>query len=145
MSGMVLVTVGSTQFDKLVAAASSPSIQHLLASLGYSHLTIQHGKSPISSTTTSTTDSTSRETGLQVTTYTYKSSLREDMEQADLIISHAGKSKSTPLPYCWRLEVNVRLANFALICKQICRLWIDFGSLAVEQKVGRGSERGSDG
>ncbi|KAF9143371.1 N-acetylglucosaminyldiphosphodolichol N-acetylglucosaminyltransferase catalytic subunit alg13 [Mortierella sp. GBA39] len=90
MPGTVLVTVGSTQFDKLVAAASSPSLQHLLTSLGYSHLTIQHGKSPISSTTTSTTDSTSHESGFQVTTYTYKPSLREDMEQADLIISHAG-------------------------------------------------------
>ncbi|KAG0289273.1 hypothetical protein BGZ96_007134 [Linnemannia gamsii] len=35
-------------------------------------------------------ESASHESRLQVTTYTYKSSLREDMEQADLIISHAG-------------------------------------------------------
>jgi beta-1,4-N-acetylglucosaminyltransferase len=96
MPGSVLVTVGSTQFDKLVAAATSPSLQQRLTSLGYSHLTIQHGKSPISSATTSTstmstTDSSSHESSLQVTTYTYKASLREDMEEADLIISHAGK------------------------------------------------------
>ncbi|KAG0314359.1 hypothetical protein BGZ97_009359 [Linnemannia gamsii] len=38
----------------------------------------------------STTDSSSHESSLQVTTYTYKASLREDMEEADLIISHAG-------------------------------------------------------
>ncbi|KAF9105073.1 hypothetical protein BGX29_000736 [Mortierella sp. GBA35] len=89
MPGSVLVTVGSTCFDKLVAAASSPSLQHLLTSLGYSHLTIQHGQSPISSTSSSAPDSATEST-LKVTSYTYKPSLREDMEQADLIISHAG-------------------------------------------------------
>ncbi|KAK3847459.1 MAG: UDP-N-acetylglucosamine transferase subunit ALG13 [Linnemannia gamsii] len=85
MPDSVLVTVGSTQFDKLVAAACSSSLQQLLTSLGYSQLTIQHGKSPISSTTSSASKSS-----LEVTSYAYKSSLHEDMEQADLIISHAG-------------------------------------------------------
>jgi beta-1,4-N-acetylglucosaminyltransferase len=89
MHGSVLVTVGSTQFDKLVAVVCSPSLQQLLISLGYSQLTIQHGKSPISSTLT--TNSTSESTPLQVTSYPYKPSLHEDMEKADLIISHAGK------------------------------------------------------
>ncbi|KAF9124237.1 N-acetylglucosaminyldiphosphodolichol N-acetylglucosaminyltransferase catalytic subunit alg13 [Mortierella sp. 14UC] len=88
MHDSVLVTVGSTRFDKLVAAACSSSLQQLLTSLGYSQLTIQHGKSPISSTT-SIPDSTS-ESSLQVTSYPYKPSLHEDMEKADLIISHAG-------------------------------------------------------
>ncbi|KAG0280149.1 N-acetylglucosaminyldiphosphodolichol N-acetylglucosaminyltransferase catalytic subunit alg13 [Linnemannia exigua] len=88
MPNSVLVTVGSTRFDKLVAAACSSSLQQLLTSLGYSQLTIQHGKSPISSSTTSA-DSTSKSI-LELTTYAYKSSLHEDMEQADLIISHAG-------------------------------------------------------
>ncbi|KAF9909921.1 N-acetylglucosaminyldiphosphodolichol N-acetylglucosaminyltransferase catalytic subunit alg13 [Linnemannia zychae] len=88
MHGSVLVTVGSTQFDKLVAAACSSSLQQLLISLGYSQLNIQHGKSPIS--TSSTIDSTSSESRLQVTSYPYKPSLHEDMEKADLIISHAG-------------------------------------------------------
>ncbi|KAF9934887.1 N-acetylglucosaminyldiphosphodolichol N-acetylglucosaminyltransferase catalytic subunit alg13 [Linnemannia zychae] len=82
MPGSVLVTVGSTQFNKLVDVVSSPSLQNLLVSLGYSHLTIQHGKSPISSIAS--------ESNLDITAYAYKPSLHEDMEQADLIISHAG-------------------------------------------------------
>ncbi|KAF8936659.1 N-acetylglucosaminyldiphosphodolichol N-acetylglucosaminyltransferase catalytic subunit alg13 [Dissophora ornata] len=84
MTNRVFVTVGSTQFDKLIAVVSSPALLQLLHSLNYTHLTIQHGQSPI--TTPSSTDSS----GMRVDAYKYKPSLREDMEGANLVISHAG-------------------------------------------------------
>lgn len=75
----------------------------------------------------SITDSTSHESGLQVITYTYKASLREDMEQADLIISHAGKESSLPSP---QLKEQLEKAFTELILplsiqKNMIRLWID--------------------
>ncbi|KAI8348688.1 putative glycosyltransferase [Mortierella sp. GBAus27b] len=82
MTSSIFVTVGSTRFDRLVNAISSPSLLELLSSLGYSQLTIQHGKSPITDL--------SVYSGIQIDTYAYKPSLREDMERASLIISHAG-------------------------------------------------------
>jgi beta-1,4-N-acetylglucosaminyltransferase len=79
----VLVTVGSTRFDKLVGAFSSPSLLGVLTLLGYSQLTIQYGKSLITDL--------SVHSGIQIETFAYKPSLREDMERASLIISHAGE------------------------------------------------------
>ncbi|KAF9982971.1 N-acetylglucosaminyldiphosphodolichol N-acetylglucosaminyltransferase catalytic subunit alg13, partial [Modicella reniformis] len=88
MASTVFATVGSTRFDKLVNAISSPALLQLLHSLGYTQLIIQHGKSPIA--TDDLTITTTTNTGIQVETYDYKPSLREDMERANLIISHAG-------------------------------------------------------
>ncbi|KAF9927366.1 N-acetylglucosaminyldiphosphodolichol N-acetylglucosaminyltransferase catalytic subunit alg13 [Mortierella alpina] len=85
MARNVFVTVGSTRFDKLVAVASSPSFLHLLHQLGYSHLTLQHGKSPIPPHPCATPSDQAH-----LAPYSYKSSLQQDMENADLIISHAG-------------------------------------------------------
>lgn len=83
----VFVTVGSTRFDKLVSAASSDSFVSLLDALTYTHLTIQHGQSPRPALSES-----SNMTRITVDTYQYKPTLHEDMKQADLIISHAGKA-----------------------------------------------------
>lgn len=85
----VFVTVGSTRFDKLVSAASSESFLRLLDALNYTHLTIQHGQSPRPALSES-----SNTTRIAVDTYQYKPTLHEDMKQADLIISHAGKALS---------------------------------------------------
>ncbi|KAF9950345.1 N-acetylglucosaminyldiphosphodolichol N-acetylglucosaminyltransferase catalytic subunit alg13 [Mortierella alpina] len=85
MARIVFVTVGSTRFDRLVAAASSPSFLHLVHQLGYSHLTLQHGNSPIPPHTLTTPSEHAH-----LTPYSYKPSLHEDMENADLVISHAG-------------------------------------------------------
>ncbi|KAF9320914.1 N-acetylglucosaminyldiphosphodolichol N-acetylglucosaminyltransferase catalytic subunit alg13, partial [Podila minutissima] len=82
----VFVTVGSTRFDKLVSAASSDSLLSILHALNYTHLTIQHGQSP----KPALSESGSNANRITVDTYQYKPSLREDMDQADLIISHAG-------------------------------------------------------
>ncbi|KAG0351676.1 N-acetylglucosaminyldiphosphodolichol N-acetylglucosaminyltransferase catalytic subunit alg13 [Podila minutissima] len=82
----VFVTVGSTRFDKLVSAASSDSLLSVLHALNYTHLTIQHGQSP----RPALPESGSNANRITVDTYQYKPSLRGDMDQADLIISHAG-------------------------------------------------------
>ncbi|KAF9573699.1 hypothetical protein EC968_008215 [Mortierella alpina] len=86
MQRTVFVTVGSTRFDRLVALASAPSFRHLLHQLGYTQLMLQHGNSPIPQH--SSTDPSSEEALL--IPYSYKPSLQQDMEHADLIISHAG-------------------------------------------------------
>ncbi|GJJ77010.1 beta-1,4-N-acetylglucosaminyltransferase [Entomortierella parvispora] len=83
-SRTVFVTVGSTRFDKLIAAVSSQPILHLLHSLGYTHVTMQHGAGP------APTSAASSATAIGVDSYNYKPNLHQDMEEADLVISHAG-------------------------------------------------------
>ncbi|KAF9951666.1 N-acetylglucosaminyldiphosphodolichol N-acetylglucosaminyltransferase catalytic subunit alg13 [Mortierella alpina] len=85
MARNVFVTVGSTRFDRLVAVAASASFLQLVHQLGYTHLILQHGKSPITLHTPATPSEEAH-----LAPYSYKSSLQEDMENADLIISHAG-------------------------------------------------------
>ena len=84
-SRTVFVSVGSTRFDKLIAAVSSQAVLHLLHSLGYSHVTMQHGAGPAPSPAPNSA------TAIGVDSYNYKPSLHQDMEQADLVISHAGR------------------------------------------------------
>ncbi|KAF9116330.1 N-acetylglucosaminyldiphosphodolichol N-acetylglucosaminyltransferase catalytic subunit alg13 [Mortierella sp. AM989] len=81
MANSVFVTVGSTRFDRLVNATSSPALQQLLLSLNYTHLTIQHGQSPIQALSES-----SSTTQMQVDTYPYKPTLKEDMERSGSIL-----------------------------------------------------------
>lgn len=79
----VFVTVGTTEFESLVIAASSDAILQLLKKLGYSQLTLQIGRGqtePISGI----------RHGVNVDFYRTKDSLNVDMSNADLIISHAG-------------------------------------------------------
>ncbi|KAL0092628.1 glycosyltransferase family 1 protein [Phycomyces blakesleeanus] len=82
----IFVTVGSTGFDDLVEAATSASFLSFLEMRGYRNLVIQYGSSEtIYSRTTFPTIS-----NITVTGYSYKSSIEEDMKQADIIVSHAG-------------------------------------------------------
>lgn len=83
MGGTVFVTVGTTLFDKLVAAVSSAEFIKWIADQGYSRLVLQYGKgaepvmpqdSPIEA----------------IECYRFRPTLDQDMKNADLIISHAG-------------------------------------------------------
>ncbi|KAG0057623.1 hypothetical protein BGZ83_006996 [Gryganskiella cystojenkinii] len=85
MPRTAFVTVGSTRFDKLVAATSSVPFLHLLHSLGYTHVSIQHGAGPEPPAPSTTAASMPI-----LDSFDYKSNLRQSMDQADLIISHAG-------------------------------------------------------
>lgn len=81
MTRTALVTVGSTKFDILIEHIASTACLDALARRGYSNLIIQYGNSqwqPLEATQ------------LLITAYDFKPSLAEDIQQADLIISHAG-------------------------------------------------------
>jgi len=77
----VLVTVGTTKFPELVASSVDPEVSSLLASMGYKHMEIQAGPSQVEIPPSFP---------LTTNTWSYKPSLAEDMESADLVISHAG-------------------------------------------------------
>ena len=91
------MTVGTTLFESLIEAVSSPSVLSLMAANGFSSLIIQYGKGarpqlPIMSGTT-----------MKVEMYDFKASLREDMIAADFIICHAGAGtvmEALALPTC---------------------------------------------
>lgn len=83
MGKTIFVTVGTTLFDKLVSAATSFEALEWMMSRGYTRLVIQFGKgkeptipknSPLES----------------IETYRFQPTLDNDMQNADLIISHAG-------------------------------------------------------
>jgi len=76
----VFVTVGTTDFTGLVKEMCKTDVQKCLHDQGYSSLLIQAGHTQI-------------DTGscvLKTRSYDYKSSILEDMRDADLVVSHAG-------------------------------------------------------
>lgn len=78
----IFVTVGTTRFDILVEAVSQPSALKWMASNGYTHLVIQFGKG--------VEPALSKNAPISCRSYAFQPSLEEDMEEADLIVSHAG-------------------------------------------------------
>ena len=82
-NGNVFVTVGTTQFDKLVTAVTSKIALEWMVSCGYKKLKIQYG----------TGQSPSIDAGglpISIEAYDFLPSLEKDMQEADLIVSHAG-------------------------------------------------------
>ncbi|XP_044283276.1 UDP-N-acetylglucosamine transferase subunit ALG13 homolog [Varanus komodoensis] len=78
-----LVTVGTTSFDELVAAATAPDALQVLQELGYNHLVLQVGRGTVCP------DSVCTDT-FSLEVFRFKNSLLEDVQSADLVISHAG-------------------------------------------------------
>jgi beta-1,4-N-acetylglucosaminyltransferase len=86
MPGRVFVTVGSTRFPGLVKAVLSPETIKVLQDLGYGELRIQYGTDePLFLDQTQ-----GWQNNLSVTGFDYSSSIEKEMQQADMIISHAG-------------------------------------------------------
>uniref|UniRef100_A0A8C5RZG8 UDP-N-acetylglucosamine transferase subunit ALG13 n=1 Tax=Laticauda laticaudata TaxID=8630 RepID=A0A8C5RZG8_LATLA len=79
----VFVTVGTTSFDDLIAAVTTPEATQALQDLGCRKLVLQVGRGKECPDSFSTGTFT-----LEV--FRFKSSLSEDVKKADLIISHAG-------------------------------------------------------
>ncbi|XP_048370509.1 UDP-N-acetylglucosamine transferase subunit ALG13 homolog [Sphaerodactylus townsendi] len=77
------VTVGTTSFDDLVAAVTAPEALRVLQDLGYSRLVLQIGRGTVAPEPVRTPAFTQE-------VYRYKNSLLQDVQEADLIISHAG-------------------------------------------------------
>ena len=78
MPRRVFVTVGTTSFDALIGACTTPEFNKQLATLGFDELRLQvgRGKEP------SKTDRT--------TWFRFAPTITEEMRAADVVISHAG-------------------------------------------------------
>ncbi|RUS77490.1 hypothetical protein EGW08_014737 [Elysia chlorotica] len=81
----LFVTVGTTQFDTLIKAISSEKTLHALSELGFTHVTLQTGRGEIQPQ-----DQPRDKTSPALTCYGLKNSILEDIQAADLVISHAG-------------------------------------------------------
>ena len=119
MSRTVFVTVGTTKFDDLVKAITTCGVLDVLVEKGYTKLLIQTGRGTYSVDNVLETD-------IIVETYDYKKSIRGDIEDAALVVSHAGAGRqcfiiwgiplfSPPLPQnnC----VNSALLDMILPCR----------------------------
>ena len=86
----IFVTVGTFGFETLVAACTNSTFLKSVEDLGYTKLVIQYGPSEaIYTHNIATSNST-----IKVEGYAYKPNISEDMKEASLIISHAGKTRS---------------------------------------------------
>lgn len=83
---IIFVTVGSTGFDQIISLVTSNTFLQLLISQGFAKLVVQYGKSQNSFIKMQN----NLINEIEIIGYDYKPSLREDMKNADLIISHAG-------------------------------------------------------
>lgn len=81
----VLVTVGSTKFDFLIVQILSRRCLTVLAERGCTSIVIQYGNSLWPGGNLSTTE-------INIEGFAFKPSLSEDIQSADLVISHAGTS-----------------------------------------------------
>jgi len=90
---LVFVTVGSTKFDALVQATISGPVLTALHAKGFVRVVLQRGNSDLDlDCGASTRDSlTIRRAEVDIETWKFKSSIQNEIERADLVISHAGK------------------------------------------------------
>ena len=79
----IFVTVGTTEFDKLIDTLSDSAIVDTLVGLGYSHMTMQIGRGIVEPMQINHDKFT-------VDFFRYKNTIVEDINAADLVISHAG-------------------------------------------------------
>ncbi|XP_071899204.1 LOW QUALITY PROTEIN: UDP-N-acetylglucosamine transferase subunit ALG13 [Anas platyrhynchos] len=79
----VFVTVGTTCFDELIAAVSSPPAMRALRSRGCERLVLQIGRGELE-------PAPRRDLTLTLDVFRFKDSLAEELQRADLVISHAG-------------------------------------------------------
>jgi len=82
---IILVTVGSTRFEKLIDTVDTLEFGALIQKLGYNGIHIQHGtgKAP-------TTIPSLRSDTFEVVVFSRKPSLIDEIRQSSLIIGHAG-------------------------------------------------------
>lgn len=83
MGRSVFLTVGTTSFDELIACISSEHTISTLKDLGYNRVILQIGRGTVEPKSYSTASFT-------LDVFRYKDSVAEDIQNADLVISHAG-------------------------------------------------------
>ncbi|XP_072519768.1 UDP-N-acetylglucosamine transferase subunit ALG13 [Salminus brasiliensis] len=79
----VFVTVGTTCFDDLITAMTSIEVVKALVDRGYTDVVLQVGRGSFVPDTQSCP-------GLRLEAFRFKESIAENIQQADLVISHAG-------------------------------------------------------
>jgi len=95
----VFITVGTTKYDDLIKEINQESFFKALLKLGCQNLTIQYGNSFLPESFPK--DKYILKTGeiINISSYKFKfdntieNSFKKDLENSDLIISHAGKNK----------------------------------------------------
>ena len=90
---LVFITVGSTKFNELISSIFTDHVLIAFRNKGYSNIVIQCGHSAFElaeKVKNGETISVSR-CGMEIEIWKFKTSLDEDFERADLIISHAGR------------------------------------------------------
>lgn len=85
----VFVTVGTTKFEALIRAVDSVEVLTALRHRGYTHLVVQIGQGEFEPFSKGC-EAIKEEFGLNVEWYRLKASIRQDLEKATLVISHAG-------------------------------------------------------
>jgi beta-1,4-N-acetylglucosaminyltransferase len=88
MSRRVFVTVGSTRFPELIRAVLSTETIEILVKLGYTSLCLQYGTDE--RVYLDHHDAVS--TMMIINGFGYSPSIEKEMEQADMVICHAGRS-----------------------------------------------------
>lgn len=84
----LFITVGSTYFDQLIKETTSATFLSSLPLLGIKKVVFQYGASEhIFNENIQAYD---KGPVLEINGYKYKSSIQQDIEQADIIIGHAG-------------------------------------------------------
>ncbi|KAH7823094.1 putative bifunctional udp-n-acetylglucosamine transferase and deubiquitinase alg13 [Monocercomonoides exilis] len=82
----IFITVGTTKFEQLIETIDTDAFFHTLIFLKCSRLIIQKGNSEYQPTHLLAR----RSPGFSVEVYQFKSSLLEDIQSSDLVISHSG-------------------------------------------------------
>lgn len=85
-----LVTVGSTKFDKLIAAVDTDAFEAALLRLGITDLLVQKGATTLTLRKDSERGGEGNQKRLRRTVVDYKHGLSADIASAALVISHAG-------------------------------------------------------
>nr|CAH0110529.1 unnamed protein product [Daphnia galeata] len=111
----VFVTVGSTQFDELVTQVLHPNTLEILEDEGFTHLIVQIGRG------VEPTIPNSRR--IKISCYHFKESISSDLEEASLIISHAGAgsclealSVAKPLIVVLELAEKLHSEGYVFMC-----------------------------
>ncbi|KAI9142356.1 glycosyl transferase [Paraphysoderma sedebokerense] len=86
----VFVTVGTTRFDSLISTILSPPILTYLSNQNYKTITVQHGHSAFPSLSNLNSLIKSLDINLNIQYYNFKPTLKDDIANADLVVSHAG-------------------------------------------------------
>lgn len=84
----LFVTVGSTCFDKLIQETTSATFLSSLPSLGVKKVVFQYGASE--QLFHDNMQAYNKGAVLDMDGYKYKPSIQKDIEQADIVIAHAG-------------------------------------------------------